>query len=308
MWKDFFYFTKSQRIGVVVLLILIILVILTNYLLPVFFSQKTAFDSDFVNEVNSFEKDLKSRDSIVKSQYQQEYEDRFRNYPDYKDFETKKYSLFNFDPNKADSSTFVKLGIKPYVASNILKYRRKGGAFKTASDFSKVYGIDNDKFKELEPYISIQQEAVIKRDSFPIKKAEIKKEIIVELNSADTTLLMQVKGIGRGYAKGVVRFREQTGGFVSVDQLSELYGMTNENLERIRPYCRVNPDLVRQIKVNTANVERLKAHPYISFYQAKAIYELRRKKGKLNGINDLNNLPEFTPQTLLKIKPYLNFD
>ena len=132
--------------------------------------------------------------------------------------------------------------------------------------------------------------------------------MLVDLNSADTTLLMQIAGIGRGYAKGIIRFRQQTGGFVSIDQLGEVYGMRQENLERIRPFCKVNTDLVKKIKVNMASVERLKGHPYLNFYQSRAIYELRRKKGKLKNISDLKVLPEFTPESLSKIEPYLNFE
>jgi len=131
---------------------------------------------------------------------------------------------------------------------------------------------------------------------------------MVELNSADTTQLMQVYGIGRGYAKGIVRFRQKTGGFVSVDQLSEVYGMRQENLERIRPFCKVNTDLVKKLNVNSASIERLKGHPYLNFYQSRAIYELRRKKGKLKNINDLKVLSEFSSESLSKIEPYLNFE
>ena len=119
---------------------------------------------------------------------------------------------------------------------------------------------------------------------------------------------MQVTGIGRGYARGIIRYRQLTGGFISVDQLSEIYGMRQENLEIIRPHCKVNQELVRKIKVNIASVERLKSHPYLNFYQSKAIYELRRKKGKLKNIKELKVLPEFTPESLAKIEPYLSFD
>jgi competence ComEA-like helix-hairpin-helix protein len=119
---------------------------------------------------------------------------------------------------------------------------------------------------------------------------------------------MQVKGIGRGYAKGIVRFRRETGGFISVEQLREVYGMSPENFERIRSSCTVNIDLVRKINVNTATVERLNAHLYLNFYQSKAIYELRRKKGKLNGMTDLKGLSEFKPEDLSKIQPYLTFE
>ena len=95
---------------------------------------------------------------------------------------------------------------------------------------------------------------------------------------------------------------------MSIDQLGEIYGMRKENLERIRPFCKVNTDLVKKMRVNVASVERLKSHPYLNFYQSRAIYELRRKKGKLKNISELKVLPEFTTESLSKIEPYLNFE
>ncbi len=241
--------------------------------------------------------------------WQQKYAARYKQYqnPTFAKHELS-YSLFTFDPNTIDSAGFTRLGLKPFMASNILKYRHKGGKFRTTADFSKVYGITPDKFKELESYISIKEVSKPKVDTIIAPKKVFKQDIIVDLNSADTTLLMQVNGIGRGYAKGIVRFRKETGGFASVDQLHELYGMRPENFERIRPFCTVNTALIQRIKVNIASVERLNAHLYINFYQAKALFELRRNKGKLKEMNDLKVLQEFTPEDLNKLKPYLSFE
>lgn len=311
MWKDFFYFSKGQRIGIIVLLILIILAIGVNYLLPFLFPVHEQDGSKFLTEVEHFKKSLVSRDSLRQAEWQKQNEERQREFKEkYNSFTqnkptkpVEKYTLFSFDPNILDSAGFVKLGLKPFIASNILKYRTAGGRYKTAADFGKVYGIKPEKFKELEPYIDIAEVKPIIPEK-PIKRTDI----IVDLNSADTTLLMQVKGVGRGYAKGIVRFRQQTGGFVSVDQLSEIWGMKPENLERIRPFCKVNLELVQKIKVNTATTERFKSHPYFNFYQAKALYELRRKKGKLKDINELKELSEFTSDAIQRLKPYLNFE
>lgn len=311
MWKDFFYFSKGQRIGVIVLLVLILLAIGTNYLLPLFFPAQQEDESKFLTEVEIFKKSLVSRDSLRQLEWQKQSEERQREFEEkYHSFtETKtskpeeKYSLFAFDPNMLDSVEFVRLGLKPFIASNILKYRKAGGRYKTKDDFGKAYGIKPEKFKELEPYIVIAEVKPAQTDK-PVKRTDI----IVDLNSADTTLLMQIKGIGRGYAKSIVRFRQQTGGFVSVDQLGEIWGMKSENLERIRPFCKVNSDLVQKIKVNTASAERLKSHPYFNFYQAKALYEFRRRKGKLKDINELKELSEFTPESIQRLKPYLNFE
>jgi DNA uptake protein ComE-like DNA-binding protein len=309
MWKDFFYFSKSQRIGIIVLIVLIVLAMTANYTLKYFFPVTEKDGKAFLSEVEAFKKSLVSRDSLLKAERQRQYEERYKKYPPYPTFKKdNSYLLFTFDPNTVDSATFVRLGIKSFIASNINKYRKKGGWFKTPADFGKVYGLTPEKFSELEPYVSIHEKKLTKSDSLFLRQKTIKKELMVELNSADTSLLMQVTGIGRGYAKGIVRYRQLTGGFVSVDQLSEIYGMRPENLDIIRPHCMVNTELVRKIKVNSAGVERLKGHPYINFYQSKAIYELRRKKGKLKNISDLKGLPEFTPENLAKIEPYLSFE
>ena len=315
MWKDFFYFSRGQRTGIIVLVVLIALALIANYTLPYFFPVTEKDGTAFLKEAERFKKSLISRDSLRQVNWQHKYEERQRQYEEKykqnsfysssKSFDKKAtYTLFTFDPNTIDSASFVRLGLRPFVASNILKYRKRGGLYRTSDDFARVYGISPDKFHELEPYIKIAELKPVKN----VAATEKRTDVIVDLNSADTTLLMQVKGIGRGYAKGIVRFRQRTGGFISVDQLSEIYGMRPENLEKIRPYCKVNMDLVQKIKVNTASVERMKSHPYFNFYQSKAVYELRRKKGKLKDISDLKVLSEFTPEALNKLKPYLSFE
>ena len=316
MWKNFFFFSRGQRTGIILLIILISLALGTNYLLPIFFPVSTKTDQNFRQEVEAFKRSLINRDSLRQLEWEKQnkarqlaYENKYKftNQP----FATKRssdkfaaYTLSKFDPNTIDSAGLTQLGLKPYIAANILKYRKSGGRFRTSADFEKIYGISPQKFKELAPYISIAESKQTKSETAAIKRADI----LVDLNSADTTLLMQVKGIGRGYAKGILRFRQSTGGFITVDQLSEIYGMRPENLERIRPYCTVNPTLIQRIKVNTATVERLKQHPYIGFFKAKAIYELRRNKGKLKDINDLKAIPELTSNDLSKIMPYLSFE
>lgn len=308
MWKDFFYFSKGQRAAIVVLILLIIITIAIELLLTNFIPQQEQPKSDFLDEAQRFEQTLVSRDSLRRAQWEQKYDSIFKNDKGFVKKEAEKYSLFKFDPNTVDSATFVKLGLKPFVASNILKFRNKGGKFRTPESFSKVYGIYPEKYKELEPYIAIAEIKQIAKDSVKTASPAKIKNMVVELNSADTTELMKVYGIGRGYAKAIVRFRQQTGGFVSVEQLRELYGMSEESFNKISPSCKVNPDLVKKIQVNTASVERLNAHPYLSFYESKAIYEFRRRKGKLKSANELAAIPELKAETIRKIQPYLSFE
>lgn len=308
MWKDFFYFSRGQRSGIILLLLLIALSIAIDTFLPRFYHEEENKDTGFLIEVSDFRKSLVKRDSLRKLAWDEKYKFEYSPKAFSYNNKTESYTLFEFNPNVIDSTQFVRLGLKPFIAHNILKFRVKGGVFRTKAAFAKVYGITPEKFKELEPYIQLPEIVEYKKDSVKLANESKWANLKVELNSADTTELIQVKGIGRFYAKSIIRFRQQTGGFVSVDQLHELYGMTELNFEKIKTFCTVNKNLVQRIRVNTATVERLKSHPYLNFYQAKAIYELRRNKGKLRSIKELNVIEELSPENLLKIEPYLSFE
>ena len=312
MWKDWLYFSRGQRVGIIVLITFILAAIALNVALPLFFtSDNNITNNDFLNEAKTFRESLQSLDSIRQVERQRQYEERYakryeNQYPKNEkktDRKNESYTLFAFDPNDTDSITFSKLGLKTYSITSILNYRKKGGVFRTNADFAKIYSITPEKFAELEPYITIELP-----EKTDINTQEESVYVIVELNSSDTTELMQVKGIGRGYARGIVRFRNETGGFVSVEQLQEIYGMRPENYERISPFCTVDTSLVQKIKINTASVERLTRHPYLNFQQSKAIYDLRRKKGQLKTIDELKNLKDLSSETLAKIQPYLSFE
>ena len=307
MWKDFFYFSKGQRFGIILLLVLIVVVVALNHFFPFSETSELPVDEEFRTEVSEFKSGLVSIDSINKQKWDDKYNQLYpAASPKYKSKET--YVLFKFDPNKVDSASMVRLGIQPFIASNILKFRSKGGTFKTKESFAKVYGLKPEKYNELEPYIQIDEVAFANKDTITSPLKAKTTSIIVELNSADTTQLMQVVGIGRGFSKSIIRFRQQTGGFVSIQQLHELFGMTDLSFEKISPYCKIDLSLVQKIKINSASVDRLKQHPYLSFYKAKAIYELRRKKVKLKNIQELKQLEELTQEEIIKIEPYLSFD
>ena len=98
------------------------------------------------------------------------------------------------------------------------------------------------------------------------------------------------------------------GGYTNLEQLKELYGMTDANFEKIRPYCRINNALIQKISINSASVDKLNAHPYLNFYESKAIYEYRRRKGKIKNISELETITELKPESLQKIKAYLSFE
>ena len=214
MFKKFLYFTRGQQIGIIILLVLVVGLVLFNILLPKLIPAPILDnDSTFRSQVAAFEKTL---ENLPRNSYQSPFEKT-----SYQQFERKKTKaeLFTFDPNTLDSANLVRLGLKPYVAKNIINYRLKGGKFKTAEDFSKIYGISADEFETLKPYIHI----TIKEDENREKTTKKSTEpIYVELNSCDTTLLKQLRGVGSGRAKQIVSYREQLGGFSTKEQLLEI--------------------------------------------------------------------------------------
>jgi DNA uptake protein ComE-like DNA-binding protein len=130
---------------------------------------------------------------------------------------------------------------------------------------------------------------------------------VIELNEADTALLMRIPGIGTSFAKRITAYGKLLGGYHRVEQLQEVYGMYEELYNQISPYFNVNPATITGIPVNKASLDQLRVHPYLNFYQAKAIVELRKKRGQLTGIEELQLLEEFTPEDWIRIAPYLLF-
>ncbi len=137
-----------------------------------------------------------------------------------------------------------------------------------------------------------------------------KTDEMVELNSADTTRLKQLRGIGSGYAKMIVSYREKLGGFYRAEQLLEVYKFPDETYQKIKNQLQVDTTLIRKIKVNTATVKELKAHPYISYYQALSIVENRELQVEMryNSLYDMVVDEDLKEEDILRVAPYFSFE
>lgn len=231
-----------------------------------------------------------------------------------------------FDPNTADSSTLVHVGLKKWQASNMLKYRAKGGRYRRAEDIKKLYGMTDSMYMALLPYIKIDTIAVdqyrdsvrrSQRDSMVVdsmpRYVSQKRDTILNLRTADTTELKMIRGIGSYRAKQIVRYREQLGGFAHVKQLYEVKALQplltdSMSSDSLLAHFWLDSVIIDPLRVNSAGVEKLQRHPYLSFEQAKAIYELRRKKIHLDSITQLKKVECFTEQELKRLTPYLSFE
>jgi competence ComEA-like helix-hairpin-helix protein len=299
--KIYFLMTTEQWLGFVLLVVLIIgTLVAVKHFRPQEEGEQN-WTSDSIR--TQFADYQQKQDSIHKKQWKKKYSR-----------DTIEIRMQKFDPNTADSSTLVHLGFKPWQAKNMLKYRAKGGKYRKAEDMKKLYGMTDSMYQALVPYIDIARE---EKDSLEVDSTKIghllkweseNKDTVLNLRTADTTELKMVRGIGSYRARQIVRYREQLGGFVRVEQVMEAKGMERLEADSILKWFVLDSVMVEQIYVNQASTQRLSKHPYLRFEQAKAIYELRRKKIKLNSVNDLEGLDCFDMKTLEKVAPYLNFD
>jgi competence ComEA-like helix-hairpin-helix protein len=229
----------------------------------------------------------------------------------------------------ACQSDFQRLGLESWQARSIIKYRNKGGIFRTPRDFARVYGLTKKQFEKLLPFIRIgkdyqpaanfyprerynygyQETAIRTREerkkdttqySYPRK---LKEGQYININSADTTELQKIPGIGSYYARSIIRYRERLGGFVSMSQIQEVEGVPETALH----YMNIDAKHIRKMNVNQLSLTELRKHPYLNFYQAKEIVNYRRTHGPLKSAEELRLLKDFPPAEIERIKPYLAY-
>lgn len=272
---------------------------------------------------------LRSSEDKVKSPDKSEYANKPRQYtrkqtPYYKVPE-KQYELFYFDPNTADSTQLLRLGLQPWQVRNIYKYRAAGGRYNKPTDFARLYGLTLKQYRRLEPYIKIEKEVmaadVYKKtdDEKPIKKdtaliaypVKISEGEHININTADTNELKQIPGIGSYYARRIVSFRQRLGGIANVHQLLEIQGFPESSLKYMSVGESANnrnlPPITR-IRINHLDVNALSRHPYIRYIQAKEIMNHRRLRGPIKKADDLRRLPSFNDKEVERVSPYIDFE
>ncbi|MEY8685550.1 ComEA family DNA-binding protein [Bacteroides sp. AN502(2024)] len=303
MWKDFLYYTKTERQGIIVLVVLILGV----YAAPKLFSFFSRVEDTGCAENEKFDKEYNDFiSSLRETQPRPKSDHSFQSSPQ------REIKLAMFDPNTADSATFLSLGLPSWMARNILRYRNKQGKFRHPEDFRKIYGLTEEQYRTLYPYIQIRKDFNSKDTVRLLTIPSIQRDTlmkyspgtIISLNSADTTELKKIPGIGSSIARMIVNYRERLGGFSRIEQLQEIH----LKVDKLRPWFSIDTHQTRRINLNKAGMERMMHHPYINYYQAKAIIEYRKKKGPLKSLKQLSLYEEFTPTDLERIEPYICYN
>ncbi|MDN3657662.1 helix-hairpin-helix domain-containing protein [Ferruginibacter paludis] len=221
-----------------------------------------------------------------------------------------KGDLFVFDPNTLDESGWKRLGIRDKIVATIQKFIEKGGRFYKAEDLGKIWGLHEDEVQRLIPFVQIKQankEAVYEKKQYENKVYEKPKYLsaAVDINTADTTALIALPGIGSKLSQRIVAFRDKLGGFYKVDQIAETYGLPDSVFQKIKSRFIVDATAVHQINVNTATADEMKTHPYLRYAIANAIVQYRTQHGNFSSVEELKKIMLITEDIYNKTAPYV---
>ena len=293
MWQDLLTLSKRERLGMIGLFIILIMVVL-------------GFFIDLPQKENNLPPELLAwADSV---QFIQEV-------PKVK----KRDTVFNFDPNSASVRELQLLGFSNQAIINLYKYKEAGGQIQSPSKLKSIYGVDSALYGRIESYVSIQAPADRDKSSKKITRSasagsyavqakmnysESKtNDFIIELNSADTAELKLLKGIGPVLSRRIVSYRKKIGGYYCVDQLSEVYGLSEEVIDINRNKIVVDESLLKPLDVSKGSLKQMKDHPYLSFYMAKDIYEAR-KENELTSIMQFIHTESFQNADTARLRRY----
>jgi competence protein ComEA len=265
-------------------------------------------------------KKLEQKESSTEKNGPDEFENNTNSYqydPSKSNYNPNKQAgkLFYFDPNTISMSGWQKLGLREKTIKTIQNYLSKGGHFKKPEDLQRVYGLRKDEYDRLVPYIKIESRFPENPDAKFVKnKNQGENKLVfkntlkyssIDINTADTTAFINLPGIGSKLSARIINFRDKLGGFYTIEQVKETFGLPDSTFQRIRQYLKLENNAIRKININTASVDELKAHPYIRYNFANPIVAYRNQQGSFSSIDDLKKIMIITDEVFQKIAPYL---
>lgn len=279
---SYLYFTRKERLGSAVLLAFCAVVFAIPNIKERYQPQEMTDFSEFETAMKSFRMARADSSPTVR--------------------------LFFFNPNIADRDELLQLGLSEKVAGNICNYRDKGGVFRKPDDLSKIWSLQPADFERLKPYIRLDSE-VRRDDDRKITPSKAPETAPLDLNTANPEALQKLPMIGEKRAAQIVRYRDALGGFVSVSQLSEMYGLPDSVFTLISPKLAIHSKTLRKLSLTGATVQQLEAHPYISRKQAEIIVSYREQHGPFKSVEDLRQIRAFADgEWLQKTMPYLSVE
>lgn len=222
---------------------------------------------------------------------------------------------FKFDPNTATREMLLTLGFSGRQASTLINYRNAGASFDEPSDLLRVYGIDSLLVSQLIPYILVNKTSENITKCEDTASSDIGNELVnnapafmlTDLNTCSSGELRALPGIGEVLSERIIKYRRKLGGFITIKQLEEVYGIDTAYLKRIYEMVYVNIDSVKRIRMDSCSFSDLAKHPYIGYEAARSIVKFRELIGSPESLDDLIEQKVIDSTTAYRMGPYCLF-
>jgi competence protein ComEA len=292
-----FTLSRSERNGTVVLVTILTLLLILRIILPSFVKNFRTNHQEALEEAMILQQKMEvplSSDSL--------------NYPDDPVF---------FDPNTATVEQLRIAGMNEKSIRTLMNFRSKGGEFRTVTDLKKLYGLSEEEYSRLQPWVAIhpqiEQSGRDRKWDTARSSANItyrvfnprKTNLPLELNSSDSSSLESLPGIGPVLASRIVRYREKLGGFCFMAQLQEVYGISPELMEQLTPRLILDSTLIRKIDLNGSTLETDLKHPYLTRWQIASILKYRESRKQIGSSMELIKYKILKPEEYARVRPYL---
>lgn len=282
--KKYFYFSPSEQKGILLLTLILVLVIFT----PFIYRLVKPNNDLFINI-----QQITALDSLDKSTSNSE------------DFISQ--DPFKFNPNSASSEELKELGFTDKNIATLQNYLSKGGEIKSAEGLKKIYGIDQNLVEKLTPFLLFETPNEFAKNKNVIDTLNYKKKVkiqVLEINTADSVSLVKLYRIGPKLASKIITYREKLGGFLNLNQLTEIYGFDEDILYDLQDKIAVDASKAKRINLNTVSEVELKKHPYFKYKLARVITNYRNQHGKYSSYSDLLKIKIMNDSILDRVKIY----
>lgn len=287
----YFKFTNQQRTGIFLLLIIIIIL------------QGLYFFVDFSFVEKEFPE--KKHWMALQSEIDSMKSSRFNEKP----------KVYTFNPNFISDYKGYKLGMSTQEIDRLLAFRKENKYVGSAEEFQEVTKISDSLLLAMSPLFKfpdwIQNKSVSSREKKEYPKKDYKKEekvILLDINQASQEDLIKLYGIGEALSLRILKQKEIFGCFVSMEQMSDIWGLSPEVLLQLNKHFKVLiPPNFKRIKINDASLKELSQFPYFKYALAKQIVTSRSMNGNFDNIEDLAKIKDFPVDKAKIISLYLEF-
>lgn len=303
------YFHKKERNAI----LLIVIFLTTMFGIEFHLSEKRYKSQDeIISKISYTVKSNRKPEEQTKPVVNQ------KNKSEYKATKTKPKSIqaISFDPNRVSKQELLDMGLPYFGVLNLIKYREKGATFEVKKDLQKIYGLDTI-FDKIEAYIMLPDTIAkapkkhFAKSDFPKQKHksyEYKPKVqnVLDINTATVEEFKELRGIGEILSNRIVEYRQNLGGFITVNQIGEVYYLPDSVFVENKKYFKIETDSIRKLKLNTIDFKSLNRHPLISYKQAQLILAYRNQHESFKQIEEIRNIKAFDHEFVDKILPYLS--